>query len=299
MLLDASSSLTLRSPLYKKALILYVWQAYLNDLGKGDVTTDTFVPKKRQIVEAEIIAKEGGLLAGIAEAEWFLKKLGVRITSHKKDSMKVLKGDVIMKLKGRADTLLSAERTLLNLLQRMSGVATATNRLALQLPRSIKLLATRKTLWGDLDKRAVVVGGGGTHRLNLADAILIKENHIALTKNLEKSLKQVFKKAKKVRFIEIELENLKEVLELVAICKKIKSSEKLAVMLDNFKASDVRQAVLILREIDVLVEASGGIDQKNIKKYAIKGVSAISSGAITNKAVALDFSLNIFPSLKS
>ncbi|MBN2096243.1 carboxylating nicotinate-nucleotide diphosphorylase [Candidatus Peregrinibacteria bacterium] len=295
MLLDASRSLNPDSVFYKKELILYVWQVYLNDLGKGDVTTNIFVPRKRQIVEAEIIAKEGGLLTGIAEAEWFLKKLGIRITHHKKDGMKVLKGDVIMKLKGRADAILSAERTLLNLLQRMSGVATATSRLASKLPRSIKLLATRKTLWGDLDKRAVAIGGGGTHRLNLADAILIKENHIALTNNLEKSLKRVFKRAKKVRFIEIELENLKQVLEFTAICKKIRLPKKLVVMLDNFKPSDVRKAVLILREIDVLVEVSGGITEKNIKQYAIKGVSAVSSGAITNKAASLDFSLNLIP----
>jgi len=274
--------------------MFYIWRAYLNDLGRGDVTTDMFVPRKRQIVGAEIIAKEDGLLAGIPEAEWFLEKLGIRIIRRKKDGAKIRKGDVIMELKGRADTILSAERTLLNLLQRMSGVATATNRLASRLPRSVKLLATRKTLWGDLDKRAVAVGGGGTHRLNLADAVLIKENHIVLTDNLGKSLKRVFKKAKKVRFIEIELENLKQVLQFTEICKKIRPLKKLVVMLDDFKPSDVRKAVLILREIGVLVEVSGGINEKNIKKYIIKGVSAISSGAITNKAPALDFSLNLY-----
>ncbi len=208
-LLDAKKELTLKNPAYKKAVNLYIWQAYLNDLSKGDVTTKYFVPKKRRIITAKIIAKEAGVLAGIMEAEWFLKKLGIRITQKKKEGAKLKKGDVIMRLKGRANKILASERTLLNLLQRMSGVATITNRLVSKLPKSIKLLATRKTLWGNMDKRAVSVGGGGTHRLNLNDAVLIKENHIALADNLEKRLKKVFRKAKKVRFVEIELENFK------------------------------------------------------------------------------------------
>lgn len=293
MLLDASKELTLKNSAYKKAVHQYVWQAYLNDLSNSDLTTQYFVSKRNRIIEAEIISKESGVLAGIMETEWFLKKLGIRIVRQKKDGDKLNKGDIILRLKGRADTVLSAERALLNLLQRMSGVATSTHHLVSKLPRTIKLLATRKTLWGDLDKRAVAVGGGGTHRLNLSDAVLIKENHIILTDNLEKSLKRVFKKAKKVRFIEIELENMKQVLEFVKICKKLKYPKNLVVMLDNFKASNTQKAILVLREVGALIEVSGGINEKNIKTFAIKGVSAISSGAITNKAASLDFSLNI------
>ncbi len=291
--MDVAKKLDLRQSAYKKAVNLYIWQAYLNDLGSVDITTRYFIPKKRRIVTAKIFANESGVLAGVLEAEWFLKKLGIQITQKKKEGSDLKKGDVIMRLKGRANRILSAERTLLNLLQRMSGVATMTNRLTSKLPKSIKLLATRKTLWGDLDKRAVIVGGGGTHRLNLSDAVLIKENHITLADNLEKRLKKVFRKSKKVRFVEIELENLKQVLGFVEICKKLKPPKHLAVMLDNFKPADIRKAVLILREIGALIEVSGGISERNIKKYAIKGVSAISSGAITNKASSLDFSLNI------
>ncbi len=293
MLLDAAKELTLKNSAYKKAVDQYVWQAYLNDHSKGDLTTQYFVPKKNRITEAEVVSKELGMLAGIMEVKWFLKKLGIRIIQQKKDGDKLNKGDIILRLKGRADTILSAERTLLNLLQRMSGVATSTSHLSSKLPKNIKLLATRKTLWGDLDKRAVAVGGGGTHRLNLSDAVLIKENHIALTDNLEKSLKQVFKKAKKTRFVEIELENMKEVLEFVIICKKLKYPKNLVVMLDNFKPTGIRKAVLVLKEVGALIEVSGGITEKNIKTFALKGVSAISSGAITNKAASLDFSLNI------
>ena len=293
MFLDAAKELTLKNSAYTKAVHQYVWQAYLNDHSKGDLTTQYFVPKKNRITEAEVVSKEPGILAGIMEAKWFLKKLGIRIIQQKKDGAKLKKGDVIMKLKGRADTILSAERVLLNLLQRMSGVATSTHHMSSKLPKNIKLLATRKTLWGDLDKRAVTVGDGGTHRLNLSDAVLIKENHIALTDNLRKSLKRVFKKAKKIKFIEIELENLKEVLEFVKICKKLKYPKNLVVMLDNFKPTGIRKAVLVLKEVGALVEVSGGITENNIKTFALKGVSAISSGAITNKATSLDFSLNI------
>lgn len=296
--MDAKKELNIRNPAYKKAVNLYVWRAYLNDLGKGDVTTKYFVQKKRRIITAKITAKEAGVLAGIMEAEWFLKKLGIQITQKKKEGAKLKKGDVIMRLKGRANKILASERTLLNLLQRMSGAATATNRLASKLPKSIKLLATRKTLWGSLDKRAVSIGGGGTHRLNLNDAVLIKENHIALADNLEKRLKKVFRKAKKVRFIEIELENFKQVLKFVKICKKISTPNNIVVMLDNFSPSNIRKAVLILREIGVLIEISGGINEKNIESFAINGVSAISAGSITNKAASLDFTLNI-TSLKS
>ena len=297
-LMNVAEKLNLKNPAYKKVVKLYVWQAYLNDLSKGDITTRYFVPKRRQIVTAKVIVKEAGILAGIMEAEWFLKKLGIQIIQKKKEGTKVKKGEVIMRLKGCTERILASERTLLNLLQRMSGIATMTNRLASKLPKSIKLLATRKTLWGDLDKRAVSVGGGGTHRLNLNDAILIKDNHIALANNLEKRLKKVFRKAKRIRFIEIELENLKQVLKFVKICKKIKPSDRTVVMLDNFSPSNIRKAVLILREIGVLIEISGGINEKNIKKYSIKGISAISAGSITNKATALDFTLNI-TSLKS
>lgn len=293
MLLDASDQLTLSQPAYQQAVKFYVWQAYLNDMSGGDVTVHCFIRMKKEIVTAEIIAKESGLLAGMMESEWFLKKIGIRILQKKKDGASLKKGDVILRLTGRADKILGAERTLLNLLQRMSGVATATCRLASCLPKSIQLLATRKTLWGDLDKRAVSIGGGGTHRLNLNDAILIKENHIALSD--EKSFERALKKAGSVRFIEIELENLKQVTAFAAFYSLFKPIRSLVVMLDDFKPADIKKAVSILLPLNVTIEVSGGINEKNIKKYAIKGVAAISSGSITNRAPCLDFSLNLIP----
>lgn len=293
MVLDNRDQLVLGRVAYRKAVKCYVWQAYLNDLSKGDVTTGVFIRKKRKNVTAKIITKEAGVFAGAQEAEWFLKKVGIQVVQIKKDGFRFKKGQVLMELYGRAHKILAVERTLLNLLQRMSGIATATHHLSSQLPKNIKLLATRKTFWGDLDKRAVVVGGGGTHRLNLNDAILIKENHIALSDDFKKSLKKAFKKASKVRFVEIELESVAQVLEFEKISKELELPSNVVVMLDNFTPLNVKKAVLILRSLNVLIEVSGGINERNIKKYAIKGVSAISSGSITNKAGALDLSLLI------
>jgi len=295
--MDASNELNIKSSAYKRAVELYVMEAYLDDVGKGDITTKYFVSKKKKKVIAEIVTNESGILAGVQEAEWFLKQLGIKITQKTKDGTSVKSGQVIIKIQGPAGRILAAERTLLNLLQRMSGVATATNNLSSKLPKNIKLLATRKTLWGLLDKRAVAVGGGGTHRLNLNDAILIKENHLRLSADFKKDLRRTIKKSKKARFVEIELENLNEVMDFIMaydqIKKELEIKKQIVVMLDNFSPDTVKRAVALLKKSGVLIELSGGIDEENIKKYAIKGVSAISSGAITGKADSLDMSLNI------
>ncbi|MBN1258358.1 nicotinate-nucleotide diphosphorylase (carboxylating), partial [Candidatus Peregrinibacteria bacterium] len=177
------------------------------------------------------------------------------------------------------------------LLQRMSGVATATNRLASKLPKNIKLLATRKTFWGLLDKRAVALGGGLTHRLHLFDAILIKDNHLALQSDVEAGLKRALKLSSKVCFVEIELQNPSAVRELLAL--KLKWPKNFVVMLDNFKPADVKKTAPLLARAGIAVEISGGINGKNIKFYCLPGVSVISVGAITNKAPALDISLEI------
>jgi len=290
--LDTSEELTLNNPVYKKAVELYVWQAYLNDIGSRDITTELFVSDKTRLIKAEIVAKESGVLAGIQESEWFLKKLNIRIPYSRKDGFWLKKDDIIMRISGRADRILASERTLLNLLQRMSGVATATNNLVKKVPKSIRILATRKTLWGDLDKRAVSVGGGSTHRLNLSDAILIKDNHLALIDDF-KVIVAGLHKAKHIRFAEIELDNLDQVKLFADNFKQSDRRRNFVVMLDNFSPDNVKKAVKILSKSGILIEVSGGINEKNIKEYAIKGVSAISAGAITNKADSLDFSLNI------
>jgi nicotinate-nucleotide pyrophosphorylase (carboxylating) len=295
--MSAASELTLKNAAYKKALQVHVWQAYQMDISGGDVTTRFFVPQKGHIVIAEIIAKESGILAGLLEAKWLLKNVGVTIITNKAEGKPFKKGDVLIALKGRADHLLKIERTLLNLLQRLSGIATATRHLVSKLPPSIKLLATRKTAWGLLDKRAVTVGGGGTHRLNLNDAILVKDNHLTLSSDFTKTLKRILKRAHKVRFVEIELENLIELENFVRIYQNLPMQyhrfHNIVIMLDNFQPSDIKKAIPLLKGTKVAVEVSGGVNGANIKRYAIRGVSAISSSMITAKAPFIDFSMRL------
>ncbi len=297
MILDASKKLTLKDSAYKKAVQFYVVGMLQEDIKSEDITTDKFVPKKTRAVMAEITAKEAGIMAGMQEAEWLLKKAGIKVLKAAKDGKAIKKGDVVLKMVGHANNILKVERTLLNLLQRMSGIATKTNALSKKLPRGIKLLGTRKTFWGPLDKRAVSLGGGATHRLNLGDAILVKENHITLTTNFEKSLKKIFKVAKKTRFVEIEVETALQAEVLQGYFEKYKDKYKLkgkvVIMLDNFTPAKVKALAPGLKKSGMLVEVSGGITEANIKSYAKTGVAAISSGAITNKAPAIDLSLRI------
>ena len=296
-LMDSRHLLEPANKAYESALETYVLEAFWQDLADGDISTRYFVDRPKAKIRARIVAKESGILAGMQEAEWLLKKLKIDILDFTRDGKLLQKGDVILILEGEARAILAAERTLLNLLQRMSGVATKTRRMRVKLLPGIELLATRKTLWGLLDKRAVVVGGGCTHRLNLSDAILIKENHLALAKNFEKALKASLKKRHKGSFFEIELESPEQVQDFLTayepLKKKLRIEGGVAVMLDNFSPSAIRKALPALQELGVIVEASGGITEGNIARYNIQGLSAVSAGALTTKAPNLDMSLEI------
>jgi len=295
--MDAASSLEPSNKAYLQALQVYLWDAYLLDMPDSDVTTKAFLGRASQTVQALIFARQDGVLAGIQESEWFLDQLNLVLIESRQDGDLVQKNDTIMTVQGRASDLLAAERTLLNLLQRMSGIATKTKKMLLKLDSSIQLLGTRKTLWGMLDKRAVSVGGGGTHRLNLSDAILVKENHIELAKDFKGSLKSVLKKLDKVRFVEIELESEKQVHEFLEIyepfLKIVKDQKRVVVMLDNFKASEVSQVLKPLKAMGLTVEVSGGINEANVDQYNLVGIDAISSGSLTMSAPHIDLSMQL------
>ncbi|MDH5596497.1 MAG: carboxylating nicotinate-nucleotide diphosphorylase [Candidatus Peregrinibacteria bacterium] len=296
-LLDERHELAIGNETYEEALKVYLWDAFMLDLADGDITSEIFPDKPGKKIRANIVAKESGILAGMQEVQWFLKRLKLNYIDGRKDGALLKKGDIVLIVEGRADTILSAERTILNLIQRMSGVATKTRRMRVKLPPGIELLCTRKTLWGLLDKRAVVVGGGGTHRLRLSDAILVKENHIALSSNFGKSLKRVLKKRRRARFIEIELESINQVHEFLMhyepLKKKLNVQDSVIVMLDNFTPSMIKKVLEPLKKAGAIIELSGGINESNISRYSIAGVSAISSGVITTKAHNLDISLEV------
>ncbi len=264
------------------------------DLGQGDVTTHLLIPEK-VMVQAEIIAKETGVAAGIEEALILLESLGIKAKPLVKDGQKIAKGKVLIKIKGNAKNILASERTVLNLLARMSGIATFTNRIVRKIRRAghkTVIACTRKTAPGleYFDKKAVLLGGGDTHRLHLDDMILIKDNHVAIVGNVKEAVKLAKKQASFSKKIEVEVSDVNEAIEAAKAGADI-------IMLDNFTPEKVKDAINRLKKENlrdkVLIEASGGINEKNIVNFAAAGVDIISLGALTHSAKALDISLEI------
>lgn len=265
-----------------------------DDVGQGDITTALLIPASNT-AEAEIIAKEPGIAAGLEEAEILLESLGLRTETLIANGDRMKPKQVLMRIYGDTRTILSAERTVLNILSRMSGIATATRRLVEKLHKAdlkTKIACTRKTAPGLLyfDKKAVWIGGGDVHRLHLDDMILIKDNHIAVAGSIEKALKKAKQGASFSKKIEIEVKKAEDVLVATRKGADI-------VMLDNFTPEQVETASRLLREAGflgkVLLEASGGITEDNILAYASANIDIVSLGALTNSPKALDVSMEI------
>jgi nicotinate-nucleotide pyrophosphorylase (carboxylating) len=277
----------------RKVLEEKLKQMLAEDVGQGDVTSAAVVPAGLT-AEAAVVAKEAGIAAGIEETVIFAESLGLSVKAEVADGVEVKNGTVLLKISGSAQTILSAERTMLNLLSRMSGIATTTRRLTEKLKKAnstAKIAATRKTAPGLLyfDKKAVLIGGGDPHRLRLDDMILVKDNHIAIAGSVEKAVK----KAKAASF------NKKIEAEVTSVTDSLKAAEAGAdiVMLDNFSPKQVREAVEALKKAGffgkVLLEVSGGITEQNLLEYASAQVNIISMGALTHSIKALDISLEI------
>ena len=270
-------------------------EALFEDIGVGDLTTDAVVPPDLQ-GEASFLAKEGGVIAGLNVADLIFTYLdpSLHLRSQISDGARVSAGTVFALVAGPVAGMLKGERTALNFLQRMSGIATLTRKFvdAVQ-GTSAKITDTRKTSPGIrlLDKRAVVVGGGVNHRFGLDDMILIKDNHIAaaggISPALIKCLDRISGKPFKIR-IEVETKTLGEVREVIAL----KGVDR--IMLDNFSLGDMKKAVEIIHHA-VEVEASGNISLENVRAVAETGVDVISVGALTHSVKALDISMKIIP----
>ena len=264
------------------------------DLGKGDVTTMLLIPAD-STAEAKVIARESGVIAGVEEAEVLAESLGLKVENLVSDGEEVKTGKVLMKISGKTRTILAAERTILNILSRMSGVATATRKLVNKLKRrklKTRVACTRKVAPGLLyfDKKAVLIGGGDTHRLCLDDMILIKDNHIAVVGSVEKAVKTAREKVSFSKKIEVEVTRVEDVLKAAKAGADI-------IMLDNFHPKQIEKAVKTLKKSGfygkVLLEASGGITAKNILEFASTGVDVVSLGEITHSVKALNISLEI------
>ncbi|HBB38447.1 MAG TPA: carboxylating nicotinate-nucleotide diphosphorylase [Candidatus Magasanikbacteria bacterium] len=277
--------LTLENPTYKTYVEYYTHETLRLDLAGGDDMTTTAVLDTNPEVTANVIAKQDGVIAGLQEVEYFLNSFDIQIDFLKKDGDDILNKDIVLTLTGHVQGILKVERTMLNLLQRMSGIATHTKNFVEKIPRTVLLCPTRKTQWGLLDKRAVTLGGGGTHRLGLYDFVLIKDNHIPYIADLASKAKQLNDKN---IFWEIEADTAEQVLEFA----KLKPS---AIMFDNFSPENIAPLVQELHEThpDIILEASGGIHEKTITNYGATDVDIISMGSLTHSVMSLDIGLDI------
>ena len=275
-------------------------QALIEDIGKGDITTNALISPSMQ-AKAVIVAKQSGVIAGLDVAKAVFTELDKKIKFKPlvKDGDKVAAGKKIVEISGNARAILTAERTALNFLGHLSGVATLTRQFVDQVkPYKANILDTRKTMPGMrlLEKYAVKCGGGENHRMGLWDAVLIKDNHIAaLSYQLSVISKNMRKKIPKNIPIEIEVKNLSELKEALEGLPDI-------ILLDNMSIKQIKKAVELrnlqlkaysLKLKAVLLEVSGGINLANIRQIAAAGVDRISIGALTHSAKALDLSLKI------
>jgi nicotinate-nucleotide pyrophosphorylase (carboxylating) len=264
------------------------------DLGQGDITTALIVPA-RSMSEAEVIAKEAGIAAGIEEAEVLLESLGLDVEPLTKDGEWVKKKQKLVKVSGDTRTILSAERTVLNIVSRMSGIATTTRKLVDKLQKAkLKTIVacTRKTAPGLMyfDKKAVMIGGGDTHRYHLDDLIMIKDNHATVVGNIEKAVRIVKEKASFTKKVEVETTNPRDVVAVAEAGADI-------IMLDNFSPKQIEKAIGLLKKAGffgrALLEASGGITAENLLRFASTEVDIVSLGEITQCSRALNVSLEI------
>jgi nicotinate-nucleotide pyrophosphorylase (carboxylating) len=257
------------------------------DISSEDVSTNAVMPESVK-GEVDLICKQDGVLAGLRVFERVFELLDddVEFEMYAGDGDHVEKGQLIGKVRGDIRTLLSGERTALNYLQRMCGIATYTNSIASLLEGTkIRLLDTRKTTPNNriFEKYAVKVGGGNNHRYNLSDGVLLKDNHIGAAGSVTKAIEMAKKYAPFVRKIEIEVENLDMVKEAVEADADI-------IMLDNMSRDMLKEAIAII-DGRAETEISGNVTKENIRQYADLGVDYISSGALTHSAPIMDLSL--------
>jgi nicotinate-nucleotide pyrophosphorylase (carboxylating) len=295
--------LTLDDPGYCRAVRMFTDLLVKSDLAFEDLTAQALGMRDRR-ASASILAREEGVAAGLAEFAFLLRSHGLNVEFHKQDGDAIRAGDTLLEADGEESKVLALERVGLNLLQRMSGIATAARGLQHRLCRKslgTKIVGTRKTPWGLLDKRALHLGNGGTHRLGLGDAIMIKNNHLALLASREEDAAPIaIEKAWKYRansaFIEVEVRGEAAARAAAQAFRRLRENESVdypcLLLLDNMAPERTGAILEILRREnlwdDTLIEASGGISEANVEAYAALGVDAISIGALTHSARALD-----------
>lgn len=270
--------------------LTYLLRFLEEDAPFGDVTSEAVIPEDLE-AEAVIIAKQDGIIAGLEEAKALFEHFGVEVELKAEDGDEVKKGTVVIKLKGNARKILLVERTALNIMGRMSGIATQVRRLVEKVRAvnpNVRVAGTRKTLLKPIDKRAIMLGGGEMHRFSLSDAILIKDNHLALV-----PLEEAIRRAKAFsiyKVVEVEVESREDALKAAKAGADV-------IMLDNMTPEQIAEVLEALKREGlrnkVKIEVSGGITEENIQDYAKLDIDVISLGALTHSVKNFDVSLEI------
>lgn len=295
--------LNVRNRMYQQWVLQVTLEEMKQDFGGGDVTTEAYFGVKEK-VSVIVVMKQDGIVCGFDEIKFFLKKLPqIKVKFLKRDGDRVKYGDIALRLTGSVRDLMKVERVILNFIGRMSGIATYTKRyvdIARKINPDVLITPTRKTLWGWLDKKACVVGGGGTHRLSLNDALLIKHNHIKASRvDIQSYLQKSIQRARG-RFVEIEVRSYGDALKVAqtfteAVIGGFK--KPCLLMMDNISPRDIKCAITAMKKNktyeNVLIEASGGINEKNLASFVKTGADIISIGALTHSADMFDCSMRV------
>ena len=264
------------------------------DIGWGDITSEALIDDG-QMAKGRLFFREDGVAAGLDEVATIFRILGCEVNAIMRDGSSVSRDQTLMEINGPAKALLGGERTALNILSRMGGIATTVSKIAAQVSKvnqSTKVAATRKTLpgFGELDKKAVVLGGGDTHRFRLDDCVLIKDNHLALLPSITEAVRAARSAVSFTKKIEVEIESLEGAVEAAEAGADI-------IMFDNMPPGEIRGCLARLSELGLregrVYEASGGITPENVGEYAASGVDVISMGSLTHSVRALDVKLEI------
>jgi len=267
-----------------------VREALDEDIGQGDITTNATVPEDARC-EAILLAKQDGVLSGISVFKTVFETLDAQIMgwSALSDGKRFWKGDTVGRFEANTRAVLMGERVALNFVQHLSGIATTTSRYVTALDgMKVKLCDTRKTapLMRQLEKQAVLHGGGSNHRYALFDGVLIKENHITAAGGVANAVKRAWRNTHHLMKIGVEVTNLRELEEAIEAGAD-------AILLDNMDVDEMRRAVERANGTDIILEASGNITLERIREIAATGVHVVSVGALTHSAPAVDLSLEI------
>lgn len=260
------------------------------DMNYGDITTDTLISDDQKS-KAVLVAKENGIVAGceVFSRVFYLVDKEVQIRFSTKDGDNIKEKDIIAEISGPTKSILKCERTALNILQKLSGIATMTNSFVNKTNKMpVRIVDTRKTTPGlrSLEKYAVRVGGGYNHRFNLSDAVMIKDNHIKAVGSIKKAVDIAKAKIPHTMKIEIEVENLEQLRDAL-------NAEADIIMLDNMTTCMMKEAVSISKG-KAIIEASGNVALNRVKEIAETGVDIISVGALTHSVKALDISMKFY-----